>query len=237
MIRGLYSAASALEEAAQQQEVLAENLAHLSTPGYRARGVIAESFNQALATEQASLSGVKVGATYTDFQPGSLRPTGGDFHLAIDGDGFFALETPQGTLYTRNGSFRLNGDGQVMSESGYPLLGDGGPISVPPDSGRVSIGRDGTVSAGGVPLGQIRLTRFENLQALEPVGPTLFAAPPDAGAMPAESSSVIHGMLESSNVNPAATMVQMIQAARSYEAAQRALRSIGEALQLNTRVT
>jgi flagellar basal-body rod protein FlgF len=236
MIRGLYGAATALDAATARQEATAENLAHLSTPGYRAHGVIFEPFEQELGRARGSgnSGGVKNAGTYVDFQPGAIRQTGSPYNLAIDGDSFFALEGPHGTVYTRNGSFRLGTDGQLQSEAGYPVLGTNGPISIPPDSRNMMVSRDGNISADGAAIDQLKLTKFENTGKLQQVGPTLFEAPNEAGATEG-TSSVLQGSLEGSNVNPATAMVEMIQAARYFEAAQRALRAVADALQMNTR--
>ncbi len=236
MIRGMYSAASALDAAMQRQDVNSENLAHVSTPGYRAKGILFQSFDQVLDGVGASIGGVRAEGSYTNFHAGVVHQTGNQFDLALDPDVFLSVQGPNGPVYTRNGSFHLGAAGQLVSEGNYPLLGSGGPIAIPPEAGQVTIGQDGTVSADGNPIGQVRLTRFETPQQLRPVGPTLFDAPPEAGAQPADMG-LRQGYLESSNVSPANAMVDMIQAARYFEAAQRALRAISESLQLNTRPT
>src|SRR5579871_570955 len=239
MIRGMYSAATALDVAEQRQEVTAENLAHLSTPGYRARGIRVESFGEALNSATAGdankgLSGVRVAGSYTDFQPGSIHQTGAPYQLALQGDGFLALQGPKGTIYTRNGSFHLTPDGKVLSEGNYPLLGANGPVSIPPDSGQVVIGRDGSIQVDGTTVDSIRVTEFEKLDRLAQVGPTLFEAPSDAGAK-SGTATVIQGAIEGPNVSPAGAMIDLIQSSRYFEAAQRAMRALSDAMQVSTR--
>jgi flagellar basal-body rod protein FlgF/flagellar basal-body rod protein FlgG len=237
MIQGMYSAASALDVATQRQEVAAENLAHLSTPGYRGRSITFESFDSALDQAGApsrSISGVRASAPHANFQPGAIRATGGAYHLALDGDAFFALGGPKGTVYTRNGSFHLGSGGQLLSDGNYPVLGNNGPIQIPTEATQVSIGHDGSITADGVPVDTLRLTKFANPQQLTPVGPTLFAATTKAGASPGQAD-VRQGYLEGSNIAPANAMIELIQSARFFEAAQRAMRAISDSLQLNTR--
>jgi len=239
MIRGMYSAATALDVAEQRQEVTAENLANLSTPGYRTKGLRVESFGSALdqaasSGHASSGSGVRVAGSFTNFQPGAIRNTGVPYQLALQGDGFFALQGPKGVIYSRNGSFHLGADGRILSEGNYPLLGGNGPVSIPPDSDNVSIGRDGSIQVGGATVDQIRITNFKNPDQLTSVGPTLFEAPSGAGAEPG-TASVVQGALEGPNVSPAAAMIDLIQSSRYFEAAQRAMRALSDAMQVNTR--
>jgi flagellar basal-body rod protein FlgF/flagellar basal-body rod protein FlgG len=231
MLPGLYSASVGLNDGLHQQEVLAENLAHLSTPGFRTRGIRFQTVLEDHLAPEKTLHQVQ---GFVDFQPGPIRETGHALHFAIKGDGFFTLRGPQGLLYTRNGSFHRRVDGQIVSSGGYPLMGVGGPLTIPADAQQITVGRDGTVQADGVPVDQIRLTHFGDLQKLRPVGPTLFAAPADAREEPA-TATILQGALEGSNVNPAKTIVDMIQISRFYEAVQRTVKALGDALQWNTR--
>lgn len=231
MLRGLYSAAVGLNDGFRQQEILAENLAHLSTPGYRGRGLRFESvLNDQLAPEKVAHD-LHV---YSDFQSGPIRDTGHSLHWAINGDGFFTLQGPQGLLYTRNGSFHRRPDGQIVSDGGYPLMGNGGPIVIPAEGQQITVGRDGTINVDGVPVDQVRLTDFADKQKLRPVGPTLFAAEPAAQPRTTEAV-IIQGALESSNVNPARALVEMIQVSRFFEAVQRSIKSLDDALRQRVR--
>jgi flagellar basal-body rod protein FlgF len=234
MIRGMYSAATALDVAEQRQEVTAENLANLSTPGYRARGIRVESFSAALDQAASGLSGVRVAGSYTDFHPGAIRQTGAPYQLALQGDGFFTLQGPKGTIYTRNGSFHMSADGKLLSDGDYPVMGGNGPISIPPDSGKATIGRDGSIQVDGNTVDQIRLTQFAKPDRLTKVGPTLFEAPTDAGAA-TSTATVLQGAIEGPNVSPASAMIDLIQSSRYFEAAQRAMRALSDALQVSTR--
>lgn len=238
MFRGLYAAATALDAANRAHEATADNLANSSVPGYRQKGVQFESFDRLLGrdtTPVGDIVGTQAVATYTDFRPGALQLTGSPFDLALgEPDQFFVLQGPNGPLYTRNGAFRVTADGQVVSQAGSPLLGEGGPLVVPANAADVNIAGDGSVTADGVPAGRVRVARFADPSRLTPVGLTDFAAPPDA---PPEQviARVRQGYREGSNVDSAKAMVGMIASNRYYEAAQRALRTIAESVQLNTR--
>jgi flagellar basal-body rod protein FlgF/flagellar basal-body rod protein FlgG len=237
MIRGIYSAANAMDAAVQNQEVVAHNLAHATVPGFRQRGLafaLPDATPGHVGSTQAAPGGRSTPSQYVDFRPGALQHTGAPLDLAIDGNAFFTLQGPDGPIYTRNGTFRLNTQGQVVSQGGYPLQGAGGTITVPPGATDVTVARDGSVSAGGQPIGRIQLAGFQDLSQLDPVGPTLFRAGPKAGLQTA-AGGVVQGYRETSNVQPAEAMVAMIAGARHFEASQRALRAIAEAVQLNTR--
>ncbi|MDB5307472.1 MAG: flgG 2 [Gemmataceae bacterium] len=238
MIRGLYSAASGLQVASEQQEVTAHNLAHTSTPGYRQRGVTFETFDRVLGRAQAptgDLTGARAAGSYHDFRAGPLQQTQHPFDLALaEPDQFFTLAGPNGPLYTRNGTFRLTARGGLVSQGGYPVQGEEGPITVPPDTAKLVISPDGTVTADGNPAGRIRPARFATPQQLTAAGPTLYTAPPAVRPQQADGR-VLQGYREGSNIQPADAMVQMMIGARYYEAAQRVLRTISESVQLNTR--
>ncbi len=238
MLRGLYSAASGLQAASEQHEVTAYNLANASMPGYRQRGVVTESFDRALGRAQTAVGdivGSQVTATYNDFRPGAFQLTNNPFDLALaEPDQFFTLTGPNGPLYTRNGTFRLSPQGTLVSESGYAVRGEEGPIKIPPESIKINIAQDGFVTADGIEVGRIRPVRFNDLQQLTAAGPTLYTAGPNAGRTPVDGR-VMQGYREGSNVQPADAMVRLLMGARYYEAAQRSLRTISESLALNTR--
>lgn len=240
MVRGMYAAASALVTAGEQQDVTAHNLAHSSTPGYRERGVVAETFDRVLGRAVAptgDLAGARTVRAYHDFRPGPVSETGRPFDLALaDPDRFFVVTGPNGPLYTRNGTFFLTPQGRLVSQAGYPLQGNDGPLTVPPEARLVNIASDGSVTADGEPAGQVRLVRFRDPQQLTAAGPTLYTASVDAGLQVAPGR-VLQGYREGSNVQPADALVRMLIGTRYYEAAQRSLRTIAESIQLNTRPT
>jgi flagellar basal-body rod protein FlgF/flagellar basal-body rod protein FlgG len=241
MLRGLYAAASGLEVASEQQEVTAYNLAFSTMSGYRQRGVVVETFASALgqaAEKTGDIVGAKVARAFSDFRPGSIQQTGDLYNLALgEPDRFFVLNGPNGPIYTRNGAFFRAPDGGVVSQGGYPLMGEDGPITVPAEVRKFTIASDGSITTDGQPAGRLRVVRFADPSQLTAVGPTLYSAPPAAGLQVAPSQAVMQGSREGSNVEPAEAMVRMIIGSRYYDATQRALRSMSEAIQLDTRPT
>ncbi len=237
MIQGFYSAASALDVASRNHEIVAQNLAHANMPGYRRRTIAFESFDQALSAAYPNATRTttspQVSRVRTVFEPGSYQATDGPLDLAIQGDGFFVLQGPKGPLYTRNGVFTLNGEGEMRSMDGLPVLGTGGPIQIPPGTLQITVREDGSVLADRAQLGQLQLASFADPNLLVPVGTTLFEAPASVAAQPS-TATVQQGFRESSNVQVVDEMVQMIAGMRHYEAAERALRSLSDAIALNT---
>jgi flagellar basal-body rod protein FlgF/flagellar basal-body rod protein FlgG len=238
MIRGLYAAASGLQAASEQQDVTAYNLANSSTSGYRERGLVYESFDRVLGRIDAptgDIDGVHVVQAYSDFRTGALQATGQPYDLALaDPDRFFVLNGPNGQIYTRNGNFYPNAEGQLISQGGYTLQGEDGPITIPRESTKFNIASDGSITANDEQVGRIRLVRFANVGQLTAAGPSLYTAPPSAGRQNVPGR-VLQGYREGSNVQPADTMVRMIIGSRYYDAVQRSLRAIADAIQLDTR--
>lgn len=226
MDSGYYAACSALKTQTNALEIAANNIANVSTTGYR--GQIASFQSQLvhnagervdgwdrLVNEHAVLNGARL-----DLGQGNLERTGNTLDLAIEGPGFFAVQAKGGTLYTRNGSFKVSAAGQLVSAAGDPVLGASGPINVP--SGAVSISADGTVSVDGAVAGKLQIAEFAAATELQPAGTSYYSAP-KASAKPATTSSLRQGMLESSNVSPVAAMVGLISAQRQAEMVERAM--------------
>lgn len=235
MIRGLYGAATALEAAFQTQDVFAQNIAHAGVPGYRRTGISFEPFDRAFDQSQAnSALGTRPTASYTDFRAGLISYTGNQLDLALDGDGFFVARGTDGPVYTRNGCFVRDGDGRLLTRGGQPVLGTNGPITLPPTATDIRVATDGNVSADGAVIDRLRVVNFAQPAGLTRVGTSAFSAP--AGTDSRDSTaSVRQGYREAANLEVATEMVNMIRGARYFEAAQRVLRTISEAVQLNTR--
>jgi flagellar basal-body rod protein FlgF len=239
MIRGLYSAATAMSAIEQQHELTAENLAHANVTGFREKGVSFETFDRMLQARApdsnvGELAGTHVFKQYTSFEGGTLQHTGNPFDVAVDGKGFFVVEGPSGPLYTRNGSFRITNTGELVTTSGMPVTGDGARITVPPTSNQITISADGSVVADGVQVGRLQMAEFENPDNLVPVGTTVFQAPPGTTPTPG-NSLVLQGYVESSNVQVVHQLVNLIAGMRHYEAAQRALKAISDSVEMQTR--
>jgi flagellar basal-body rod protein FlgF len=235
MLQGYYSAATGMSVAQQNQEILAENLANAPVPGYREQGLAFEEYIKPTAAptngkSTTPLHGAKIAHHASSFLPGPVQHTGNPLECAIQGDGFFVLDGPNGPVYTRNGQFRIDADGQLVSHSGYPIRGDNGGLRIPPNAARINIAVDGTVSADTTQIGRISLVSFPDPTKLVRVGTTLFEAPAGVEGQ-AAVGSIRQGYHESSNVNVVHQMVQMIVGMRQYESAAKAMRSLSDAMQ------
>jgi flagellar basal-body rod protein FlgF len=205
----------------QEMQVIAQNIANGSTTGFRREGVVFSEYVAALG-DDPSLSMARASARVIDLTQADLTQTGGSFDLAIQGaDGFFQVETPEGPRLTRAGSFTPSAEGELVNPDGYRLLDLGGaPVFVPPDARNIGIGRDGTVSADGTPVGQIGLWMPVDPKTLRHQAGTLFSA---AEVEPAAGGVILQGFLEDSNVQPVTEIARMITVQRSYEMGQRFL--------------
>lgn len=219
---------SSLEALTTRYRVLSHNLANANTTGFKKRRSM---FALALAEKQASVGAAPAGSeikekSVIDFTQGALVRTGRPMDMAVSGKGFFVLETPDGQLYTRNGSFRTNSQGQLADFAGRTVAGDSGPIILPTGTtpAQVQVSREGQISANGLPLGKLRIVEFEDESALRPVGMCGFKANDDAEPIPAEKHSIQQGFCESSNVSVVEELVDLVSVTRLYEAN---LKSIG----------
>lgn len=230
MIRGLYSAAGGMQAMSLQQDATSHNLSHAMKPGFRREILQFDSIGQQQDIIAPSTS------LHTDFTPGIHEYTGSKFDVALDGPGFFAVEGPSGTLYTRSGVFQPNGAGQLVTPDGLRVLGDGGPISIPLDSdlNRVEITPDGSIVVGGGAVAQLKVSSFDKPEQLERVGSSYFQASPDTKATESEAE-VRQGYRELGNTTVVQEMVQMLAGARLFEATQKALTQIADTIALNTR--
>jgi flagellar basal body rod protein FlgG len=199
-------------------DVVTNNLANSSTTGYKQDGVeFASAMDQALYSEGApigSLSGGSgVASQYTDFSAGAIETTGNPLDFAIQSQsGAFAVQTPAGTSYTRDGSFGLNDSRQLVTKQGYPVLGDDGrPIQIA--QGEIQVQDDGTISAGGTVAGRIGVFDAQ----FQKVGGNLLTATTAPNPI---SPVIAPRSLETSNVNPLQAMIQMINLNRTFELAQ-----------------
>lgn len=227
MDSGFYAACAGLRAQSQALEVAAHNLANLNTTGFRGQQT---SFQSLVAMAHPNASNVlNVAAnnfgvlegSHLDLQSGSLLATGNLLDVGIEGNGFFALQTAQGTRYTRNGNFRVARTGELTSASGDPVLGENGRVIRVP-AGPVSISPDGTVSVNSAVAGKIRLVEFIPGADLVSEGGTLINTPV-LSVRPARSASLRQSALESSNVNAIGAVMSLIAVQREAEMMQRAL--------------
>jgi flagellar basal-body rod protein FlgF/flagellar basal-body rod protein FlgG len=226
MDSGYYAACTALVSRTQELDTIANNLANASTVGYRGEenvfsSVLANAGDRTgSALEQAMNNYGILSGTALDGSQGALQKTGNDLDMAIEGKGYFVVQTANGPAYTRNGSFQVSAKAQLVTSSGDTVMGDKGPIAMPP--GQVAISADGTISSNGAVVGKIKVVGFPPNTQLTSMGASYYTAPANIAAT-ATDASVRQGMLESSNVNPVAGMVELVTAQRSAEMMQRAL--------------
>jgi len=229
MDSGYYAACAGLAAEMQSLELVGNNLANLSTTGYRGeqttfrsiltgRGAVSGNGINVAVNDYGVLSGSRL-----DLGAGSLAPTGNPLDLAVAGKGFFTVQAGTETLYTRNGSFHVSPTGQLTTSQGESVLGQTGPITVP--GGSVVISADGTISVDGNVVDQLRLAEFAPATELTPVGNATYQAPAGS-ALPAADSTVEQGMLEGSNVNPTQAVVQLIVVQRNAEMLARAVAAL-----------
>ncbi|MDX5445583.1 MAG: flagellar basal-body rod protein FlgG [Zoogloeaceae bacterium] len=254
MIRSLWTARTGLDAQQTQLDVISNNLANVSTNGYkRARAVFEDLLYQTIRqpgaqqTQQNQISsglqigsGVRAVATERIFTQGSLQKTDNALDVAIQGNGFFQVEMPDGTLaYTRDGAFQLDNQGNVVTASGY-LLADN--INIPQDTLSITVGKDGTVSVlqagqiNPVEIGAIQLVSFVNPGGLQSAGENLFFETASSGvALPNQPGTngvgvLNQGYVETSNVNVAEELVSMIVTQRAYELNSRAIQTSDQML-------
>ena len=226
MNSGYYAACSGLMSRTEALDTIANNLANVSTAGFRAShnvfgSVLATLGNSPLSAlnQDANDFGILSG-TQLDTTQGALVRTGNDLDLAMEGPGYFAVQTATGPVYTRGGNFRVSPQGQLITASGDPVLGDNGPITIVGTP--VSISTDGTISANDAISGRLKLVEFAPAVEVHSAGGTYYTAPAGT-AVPATNSQVRQGMLENSNVNPVTSVVEMITAEREVETMRRVL--------------
>jgi flagellar basal-body rod protein FlgF len=200
-----------------QMEVIANNVANSGTDGFRREGMIFSEYIRS-AGEAPSLSMGYGNARVVDLRQGGLSQTGGAFDLAIEGEGFFLIATPQGQQLTRTGAFLPGPDGTLLTADGDQVLDAGGAtIFVPPDASNVIVSRDGTVSADGTPVARIGLWQPTDPLSLTHESGTRFSA---NGVEPIEGGRIMQGFLEGSNVDPLREIASMISVQRAYELGQ-----------------
>jgi flagellar basal-body rod protein FlgF len=227
MAGGAYVALSGLRTRIDQLDRLAADIANVSTAGYKGERVTTTKvdrpdFGQYLdtAVDVAAAPGV------LDMRNGSISATGRDLDIALEGRGFFAIDTPAGTRYTRNGSFSRRGDGTLTTSDGMVVQGDNGqPIRLVADQGAVAIESDGTIRSGDEVAGKLKVVDFDDYSTLtREDGGRLRAGMAGRDASP--NTQVRGGMLEQSNVSVVERMAQLTEVNRSFEALQRGVSTL-----------
>lgn len=203
----------------REMQAVAHNIANISTTGFRKEGVTFAEFVLAPTGSGPSLSMARADVRHISDMQGALTRTGGTFDFAIEGEGYFQIQTPGGLRLTRAGSFTPDAAGNLATPDGHLLLDSGGaPVFAPPDATAITLSPDGTLSANGRPVAQIGLVVPTDPNGLQREAGVMFRA--DAGVEPVEDGKIAQGFLEASNVSAIAEITRMIEVQRAYELGQ-----------------
>lgn len=241
MIRNWYIGAGGMNAQQARLDAISNNLANADTTGFKRDIAVSREIAPRRAAFPRGAPGAADAAgaapvvdavvTYTDFSQGTLRPTGAQMDFALDGEGFFCVQTPEGERYTRDGEFSVGADGCLVTKGGYAVLGEDGVLNT---GGKpFTVAADGVLrGAGGEVLGAFRIVRFPDVRHLKRRGDSIWSADGEpAEPYAAEDDArprVLQGFVEGSNVNVVNEMVRMIEVNRAYEANQRAVRTEDE---------
>jgi flagellar basal-body rod protein FlgF len=233
MNSGMYAAVSGSLAAMQRLDVISNNLANINTPGYKKdkmsfEGLLAGNINPPAVPQGTTADPIlQKDNIYIDYASGPISQSGNPLDLALDGDGFFAVTTPEGTAYTRQGNFRTSVEGTLVTVDGYPVQGTGGaPISI--QGSRIEIDARGVITVDGTETGAIPVVDFEKPYTMTKLGNALFVpadpqAPPQVGA-----AQIRQGHIEGSNVDSISEMVQMIETNRYFEACSKVIKGFDD---------
>jgi flagellar basal-body rod protein FlgF len=231
MIRGIQTSGAALRPAADTQSILANNLANATSTGFMQDRI---SFEQVIAPATGATSAENAGLApqlraTIDARRGPYEVTQRPLDLAIEGDGFFVVSTPEGDRYTRSGRFQIAQDGTLVNGQGLPVLSSGGPLTLPAEE-NLRITGDGEIRDENQAYGRVRVVTFEDPASagLSHAGGGLFTA--SAEPVEADGARVLQGVLEGPNVEPLQALVEMVTLLRHFEMNERALRAQDESL-------
>lgn len=199
--------------------VVANNLANINTSGFKAQRTLFEEYLMPVAEASTFQQGDRDFSYVLDygvssnFSAGTISLTGGPLDVAIEGDGFFVVDTPAGERFTRSGALHLDSTGQLVTEAGLPIVGDGGPITFAANESDIAIAQDGTVSSNLGVKGRLRVVTFENLGELTRIGANLYQG---QNPQPTEKIRVLQGAIEKSNVSGVNEVSRMVEITRNY---------------------
>ncbi|HCO54781.1 MAG TPA: flagellar basal-body rod protein FlgF [Pelagibacterium sp.] len=204
----------------RQMDVVANNLANINSTGFKAEAILFEEYVMPVASDRSFPSGsqqlsyVQDWATMHDLAAGSMTQTGNPLDVALAGEGFLAVEAPEGTRYTRNGAMEINSDGVLVTQNGFPVLSDGGnPIVFGAGETDIAITAEGEITSSAGNKGSLAVVEFENPQELTRTGDTMFAG---GTPLAVSTTRVVQGALERSNVSGVGEMTEMIRVTRAY---------------------
>ncbi|NJL07478.1 MAG: flagellar basal-body rod protein FlgF [Methylacidiphilales bacterium] len=209
----------------RELDVIANNLANLTTAGFKSERVLFEEYLMPVARDENfrspdyRVSFVQDRATAHDLAPGALKTTGNPLDLAIDGDAFFTVQAPSGERYQRNGSFQINSVGELVTQEGYQVIGESGPIRFEPTDTEITVATDGTISIvngnTSQTRGKLKLARFGEAHALEKDSLSTWRSNQPAQAQ-LSTTRVVQGAVEQSNVQAVVQLARMMEVTRSY---------------------
>jgi flagellar basal-body rod protein FlgF len=205
----------------REMEIIANNIANMDTAGFKVESMMQRTNPAEPAVTMGGPRPVKFVApdgVARDFGQGVLTKTGGELDMAIEGKGFFQVQTPQGPRYTRDGRFTTDPTGRLVTQGGHAVLDEsGGEITIDAEKGQVSIGADGSMSQGDERVGKVGMFAFANPGALEKAGDNLFRNASNLAAAPSADARLRQGFLEGSNVKPVLEITRMVEVSRAYE--------------------
>jgi len=222
MDAAMYKALSGAVVEMRRLETASQDLANINSAGYKAqRLAFSEVLAKRVPADDRPGGFVAVSNQRTNLNQGAIEGSGNPFHLALEGDGYFVIQTPRGERYTRNGGFTLRADGTVITPGGGPVLGEGGPIQL--SGATMVVSPDGIVRSDNNEIGKLRLVRFSDGRKAEKEGANLFRSD-GANITDASEARVVQGHLEQSNVGAVDSLVALIHINRQFESYQRAMK-------------
>lgn len=255
MSKGIFTAVSGAIAQSAKLDTIANNLANVNTPGFKRDQQVFKEYLTAYEKEPSTITVPRVPAsiesfydaqggdksyvdsagTFTNFDQGSIKLTGNQFDMAIDGDGLFEVSTPQGVRYTRSGDFTVNSEGTLVTKQGFPVLKDGGvgapaagrEIKFDLNHSQVSVSPEGSITNGDQDLGRIAVVKVTNKDSLKKVGSNMYMLKDNmqSGLQTATESKVLQNALEGSNVNIVREMTDMIATTRVFESTQKVIQA------------
>jgi flagellar basal-body rod protein FlgF len=208
----------------RELDIIANNVANADTTGFKVEALLTREEEGAPARTVDAPGWVHFvldDGVARDFGQGQLHETGNPLDIGIEGQGFFQIQTAAGERYTRDGRFTMNAEGVVTTATGDPVLSGGGPLTLDPAKGPISIAEDGAISQQGQRVGQITVVRFDDLSQLEKVSNNLYRNVSNLQPQPAPDAHIRQGMLEGSNVNSIAEITHLIEVQRAYDGISR----------------
>jgi flagellar basal-body rod protein FlgF len=227
----MYVGLSRQEVLQRELAVVANNVANVDTAGFKVESLMVQTDPQRLPAGGDAppvVNFVLDAGVARDFSQGALKRQGGPLSVAIQGEGFFRINTAAGERYTRDGRFALDPTGRLVTATGEPVQGDGGDIVLDPARGEPSIAPDGTISQEGQVVGRLALVNFDSLSGLAKDGDGLYRNVSNLQPTPTTSAKVLQGMLETSNVAPIIQMTRLIEVTRAYESISRMVEAAGD---------